>query len=122
VIGPWNVATDYLINSRRRITINSGRITVFFRSIASAKTGGEAKLVQPGLLRAPLEKGFWRAFRHRQPPTPSAGASGLAQPLNFSPRPLLKFFSTSPRLKFSIAISWPAQKFQIAKMIAYENY
>jgi hypothetical protein len=60
VIGHWNVATDYLINSRRRMAINSGRITVFFGSIASAKKGGEAKLVQPGILRARLEMGFWR--------------------------------------------------------------
>ena len=32
--------------------IRSGRITAFFRSIASAKMGGEAKLVQRGTIRA----------------------------------------------------------------------
>ena len=47
-----NAATNCLTNSHRKTTINSGRITVFFRSIASAKKGGEAKLVQPGILRA----------------------------------------------------------------------
>jgi len=55
-IGPCNVAPYYLTNSRRKTVISSGRITVFFEIIAFAKKGGEAKVVQPGLLRAPFFK------------------------------------------------------------------
>ena len=47
-----NVATNYLTDSRRRNAIFSGRITAIFDIIASSKSGGEAKLVQPGLFRA----------------------------------------------------------------------
>jgi hypothetical protein len=62
-IGPLNVATYYLINSRRKMAICSGSITAFFRSIASAKIGGEAKLVQPGLIRARIFNGVWRGLQ-----------------------------------------------------------
>jgi hypothetical protein len=50
--GCCNVATYYLTNSRHRTLNCSGRITAFFRIIASAKKGGEAKLVQRGPIRA----------------------------------------------------------------------
>jgi hypothetical protein len=62
-----NVAVHYLINFRRKTPVRSGSITVFFGSIASSKLGGEAKLVQPGILRARIfhpvswsEKGILR--------------------------------------------------------------
>jgi hypothetical protein len=45
-----NVATYYLTDSRRKTLICSGIITAFFRIIASAKKGGEAKLVQRSVL------------------------------------------------------------------------
>jgi hypothetical protein len=53
--------------------ISSGRITAFSGFIASAKKGGEAKLVQPGPLRAPvdwsLRRGFWmHQFIRASPP------------------------------------------------------
>ena len=51
-IGHYNVATDYLTNSRRKTAFRSGSITAFFRIIASAKQGGEAKLVQRRPIRA----------------------------------------------------------------------
>lgn len=54
-----NVATYCLINSRRRMTICSGRITEFLGIIVSPKKGVEAKLVQPGPLRAPILKGVF---------------------------------------------------------------
>jgi hypothetical protein len=71
-IGHCNVATNYLTDSRRRNAICSGRITVFLRIITSAEKGGEAKLVQPGMQRAPLEKGSGRGSR-QQPTSPSDG-------------------------------------------------
>jgi len=55
--GPCNVATYYLMNSRRKIAICSGRITAFSGIITSAKKGGEAKVVQQGTMRAPIGKG-----------------------------------------------------------------
>ena len=51
-INDCNVATNYLNDSRRKNLIFSGRITAIFDIIASEKRGGEAKLVQPGILRA----------------------------------------------------------------------
>jgi len=46
-----NVATYYPTNSRRKTPICSGSITAFSGNIASAKKGGEAKLVQRGTIR-----------------------------------------------------------------------
>jgi len=57
--GDCNVATDYLTNSRRKTLNYSGRITVFFRIIASAGLGGEAKLVQRGTIRG---RNFYRQW------------------------------------------------------------
>ena len=55
-----NVAVRYLINSRRKILIFSGTITVFFHFIASARKGGEAKRVERGSLRARIPyRGGW---------------------------------------------------------------
>ena len=56
-IGHCAIATSCLINSHRKILINSGRITAFFGIIASAKKGGEAKLVQRDTIRARINKG-----------------------------------------------------------------
>ena len=58
-IGHYNVATDYLTNSRRKTAFRSGSITAFSGFIASAKQGGEAKLVQ----RRPIRALFYRGFR-----------------------------------------------------------
>ena len=47
----FNIATYYLSDSRLKTPNCSGRITAFFRIIASAEKGGEAKLVQWGTIR-----------------------------------------------------------------------
>jgi hypothetical protein len=58
------VAMRYLHDSRRKTLIFSGTITVFFRFIASAKMGGEAKVVQRGTIRGrifyPVKGGMGR--------------------------------------------------------------
>ena len=52
--------------------IRSGRITVFFGSIASAKMGGEAKLVQRGTIRGRI---FYRRGRGNGRDSPTEGGS-----------------------------------------------
>jgi hypothetical protein len=56
-----NIANYDLRNSHRKNVNYSGRITVFFRIIASAKKAVGGKLVQPGLIRAPLKRGDLRS-------------------------------------------------------------
>ncbi len=63
--GPYNIATYYLTNSRRKTMINSGSITAFSGFIASARKGGEVKLVQRGILRARIFYPEKRGRRNR---------------------------------------------------------